>query len=67
MRTFKELLNSIKTGEELYEFSLQKAKRESHGDSKMFTKLSSAFTGKSKPKLKKCRIFQRILEKEFDI
>ena len=66
MHSFKELHESIKKGEEFYTFSLEKAKEKSKGDPKKFTKLAASFTGNSKPKIKTCCIFQKILEELID-
>ena len=62
MFSFKELHESIKKGNECYTHSLEKAEEKSHGDLKLFTKLAANFTGNSKPKLKSCIIFNKILE-----
>jgi len=66
LRSFKEYHNSINKGDESYINSLEKAKVDSHGDKKMFTKLAAGFTGKSKIGLKSCLEFNEILKRLVD-
>ncbi len=65
MKSFKELHESTKKGEEFYKFSLLKAK-EIATTEKEFTKLAAGFTGKSKTGLKTCLEFTKILEEFVD-
>lgn len=62
MRSFKEYHNSFQTGEDLYINSLEKAKDDCCGDKKQFAKLAAGFTGKSKPNLKHCDLFNEMLK-----
>lgn len=62
MRSFVDLHESLKKGEEFYRDSLKKAEEDSAGDDKEFIKLARGFTGKSKNGLNTCVIFRDILE-----
>ena len=62
LRSFRELHESLNKGDQVYSFSLEKAKEESLGDPKKFTQYAACFTGNTKPRIKSCSIFQKILE-----
>ena len=62
MKSFIEFHDSLTKGEEVYIESLTKAKADANGNIKEFAKIASKLTGNTKPRLKTCKIFNKILE-----